>query len=299
MNSKYSLERIKRIKKEFKDLNQYPITDLGITVGLVEEDNLFKWRLTILGPKDTPYCRGFFYFYLIFPKNYPEKTPKIQFKTPIYHPNVNITKSDNEALGNFNYSDINPWNPSDCVKKLLIDLYTIFYWPNLEKPHSLKIANEYINNRDLFENKARYFTKKYANPIASAKFPIKDWDFSLSENSFGSEKTNPREKLYYDFSPKIYPREPLDEDNYKDELINLIIYVNGISKSAQVIQCKLKEKTRYVIERFKVKYSIDIKLNKDTLFISNGHQINLDATIGKNYLMNGSTIFIISRGKFT
>ena len=73
MNSKHSLERI---KKEFKDLNHYPITDLGITVGLVEEDNLFKWRLILVGPKDTSYRGGLFVFYLIFPKKLFGKSTK-------------------------------------------------------------------------------------------------------------------------------------------------------------------------------------------------------------------------------
>ena len=95
---------------------------------------------------------------------------------------------------------------------------------------------------------------------------------------------------------KINQKKQLNYDYNGDELINLIIYVNGLSKNEQMIQCKSKEKTRYVIERFKVKYSIDIKLNEDTLFISNGHQINIDATIGQNRLKGN--IIIISRSKF-
>ena len=99
---------------------------------------------------------------------------------------------------------------------------------------------------------------------------------------------------------KVNPKKQLklDNDYNGDELIDLIIYVNGISKSDQEIQCKLKEKTRYVIERFKVKYSIDIKLNEDTLFISNDQQINLDATIGENRLKKQGIIIIISKGHF-
>ena len=278
MNSINSLERI---KEEYKDLNRHPIPDLGITVGLVEEDNPYIWDVTLVGPKDTPYIGGLFMFYLIFPKNYPEKAPEIHFHTPIYHPNVNIRESDNEALGNFNYSDINSWKSSDSIKKLLIDLSTIFYWPNLEKPHSLEIANEYINNRELFEKKVAYFTKKY-----QFKLKVKVWDFSCNENDLNSVKVNPKKPL------------KLDNNYNGDELIDLIIYVNGISKSDQEIQCKLKEKTRYVIEKFKVKYSIDIKLNEDTLFISNDHQINLDATIGQNRLRKKGNIIIISKGNF-
>ena len=282
MNSKHSLEKI---KEEFVDLNRHPIPDLGITVGLVEENNPYIWNLTIYGPKDTPYSGGLFYFYLIFPKNYPEKAPEILFYKPIYHPNVNIHGSDNEALGNFNYSDINSWKPTDCAKKLLIDIYTIFYWPNLEKPHSLEIANEYLNKRELFEKKAAYFVKKYANPLTGIynRRPLKFWDFSCDENYLNSMKINQKKQLNYDYNG--------------DELINLIIYVNGVSKNEQMIQCKSKEKTRYVIERFKVKYSIDIKLNKDTLFIINNHQIKLDSTIGENRLYTNTIITIIPKGQ--
>ena len=276
MNSKNSLERI---KEEYKDLNRHPLPDLGITVGLVKEDNPYIWDVTLVGPKDTPYIGGLFMFYLIFPKNYPEKAPEIHFHTPIYHPNVNIHESDNEALGNFNYSDINSWKSSDSIKKLLIDLSTIFYWPNLKKPHSLEIANEYINNRELFEKKVAYFTKKY-----QFKLKVKVWDFSCNENELNSVKVNPKKQL------------KLDNNYNGDELIDLIIYVNGISKSDQEIQCKLKEKTKYVIEKFKGKYSIDIKLNEDTLYISIGHKINLDATIGQNRLRKKWNIIIISRG---
>ena len=278
MNSIHSLERI---KEEYKDLNLRPIPDLGITVGLVEENNLYIWNVSILGPKDTPYIGGLFMFYLIIPKNYPEKVPEIHFYSPIYHPNVNNRESDKEALGNFNYSDIDSWKPSYTIKKLLIELFTIFYWPNLEKPHSLEIANEYKNNRELFEKKAAYFTKKYQFQF---RIIAKVWDFSCNENDL--VKINPKKQL------------SLNYDYNGDELIDLIIYINGVSKSDQKIQCKLKEKIKYAIEKFQVKYSIEIKLNKDTLFISNDQQINLDTTIGENRLKKQGNIFIISKGHF-
>ena len=65
-----------------------------------------------------------------------------------------------------------------------------------------------------------------------------------------------------------------------------------------MVQCKSKENTRIVIERFKVKYSIEIELNKDILFISNSHKINLDDTIGENGLNKSQSIIIIPKGKF-
>ena len=41
-----SLEKInamKRIREEFKDLNNNPISNIGVTVGLPDEDNILEW----------------------------------------------------------------------------------------------------------------------------------------------------------------------------------------------------------------------------------------------------------------
>ena len=94
-----SFDSLKIIIKEFKNLSNNPITNIGATVGLPEEDNIYKWRVTLLGPKDTPYKGGIFYIEVKFPKYYPNSPPEIHFITPIYHPNVNIHKSDNMPLG--------------------------------------------------------------------------------------------------------------------------------------------------------------------------------------------------------
>ena len=49
------------------------------------------------GPKDTPYANGIFFLHLKFPKEYPERNPEIVFLTPIYHPNVNPYKTENDG----------------------------------------------------------------------------------------------------------------------------------------------------------------------------------------------------------
>ena len=38
--------------------------------------------------------------------------------------------------------------------------------------------NEFTNNRDLFNKKAKYFTKKYASPFAKLKEYKNGWDFT-------------------------------------------------------------------------------------------------------------------------
>ena len=144
----------KKIKQEFDDFNRHILFNLGITAGLIDEDNLYRWKITILGPKDTSYGDELYFAEIIFPKLYPEEAPKIKFKTPIYHPNVNMRKSSNNLeLGEVAFNAINNWKSSYNIKEVLTKLYSIFYYPNLDLTFSLEIAKEYKENRNLFEKK--------------------------------------------------------------------------------------------------------------------------------------------------
>ena len=274
-----SFDSLKRITEEFKNLSSNPIINIGATVGLPKQDNFYKWKVTLMGPKDTPYEFGMFYIEVIFPKNYPNRPPEIHFITPIYHPNVNIQRSDKEALGNVHFSTIKFWNPSTTMRKVISDLYAIFFWANPKSPCSLKIAKEYKENRGLYEEKVIYFTKKYAD-VSKGLIYYENWDFSFDEN------INCR-------SPRIY--SPIKHEcNYDDDKI-IDLKISAFGSDDQIIQCKRSEKTRYVIERFKVKYSIEIKMDsRKTLFIYNGKQISLDFTIGENGIDYFSYITIIS-----
>ena len=60
MISMKKIEAIKRIKEEFKDLSTNPNPNIGVTVGLVNENNIFEWKCTLMGPKDTSYEGGLF-----------------------------------------------------------------------------------------------------------------------------------------------------------------------------------------------------------------------------------------------
>jgi len=183
-----SYHGIMRLKKEYVDLFNNPILSLGISVGLVDEEDLYKWKFCLFGPKDTPYADGFFNLHLIFPKDYPEKNPEIVFLTPIYHPNVKHFKSEDigESLGHVSVSFINWWKPETTPREILTRLYSIFYLPNPCSGYGLDRLNEYSNNYSLYELKARYFTKKYANYIQKQELYDKSWDFSCNENDLNS-----------------------------------------------------------------------------------------------------------------
>ena len=59
----------------------------GVSLGY-DEDDIYSWKVTLLGPKDSPYEGGIFLLSINFTKDYPFKPPKVNFTTKIYHCNI-------------------------------------------------------------------------------------------------------------------------------------------------------------------------------------------------------------------
>ncbi|CEH15443.1 sirt3 protein [Ceraceosorus bombacis] len=53
-----------------------------------EEEDLFEWTATILGPEGGCYEGGLFRLSIVIPPAYPTRPPSMSFKTKIWHPNV-------------------------------------------------------------------------------------------------------------------------------------------------------------------------------------------------------------------
>ena len=177
------IKAMKRIKEEFTDLNSNPISNIGATIGLVDENNIFEWNCSLMGPTNTSYAGGLFFLKIKFPENYPDKEPEVVFKTPIYHINVNPRKPKQngaESLGHICISTLNWWKPENRMREVLKEIFTLFYLGNPDSPYGLDRADEMRYNKAVYEEKIKYFTKKYAYPSSpnNREYDI-DWDFSF------------------------------------------------------------------------------------------------------------------------
>mmetsp|Transcript_9858 Transcript_9858/g.8404 ORF Transcript_9858/g.8404 Transcript_9858/m.8404 type:complete len:99 (+) Transcript_9858:22-318(+) len=77
---------IKRITLELNQLKESPIPD--VSIGPVNEDEIYKLKAAVLGPEDTPYAGGVFFLDFDLSNDYPFKQPKMRLETKTYHPNI-------------------------------------------------------------------------------------------------------------------------------------------------------------------------------------------------------------------
>ncbi|VEL07862.1 unnamed protein product [Protopolystoma xenopodis] len=106
---------------------------------------------------NPPYNKGAFRIVIDFPVEYPFKPPKIAFRTPIYHPNV-------DEKGHFCLPIINTenWKPATKTDQIIQSLVALINDPEVDHPLSANIADEYTKDRKKFLKNAEEHTRKYA-----------------------------------------------------------------------------------------------------------------------------------------
>ena len=157
MLSKKKLQTMKYLKNEFMQLQNDPILSLGATVGLPDPNNIFHWKITLVGPQDTPYAGGMFFLTADFPEDYPNAKPEIRFTNKIYH--LNVRESD----GHICISTLNQWVPNTPIVSVISAIFALFYEQNPFSPYSVTMAAQYKLNRNQFNKTAQEWTQKYAH----------------------------------------------------------------------------------------------------------------------------------------
>ncbi|ONI00290.1 hypothetical protein PRUPE_6G080700 [Prunus persica] len=133
------------LQKQLKDLCKNPVD--GFSAGLVDENNIFEWSVTIIGPPDTLYEGGFFNAIMSFPNNYPNSPPTVKFTSDIWHPNVypdgrvciSILHPPGEDPNGYELAS-ERWTPVHTVESIVLSIISMLSSPNDESPANVEAA---------------------------------------------------------------------------------------------------------------------------------------------------------------
>ncbi|XP_019366864.1 PREDICTED: ubiquitin-conjugating enzyme E2 G1, partial [Gavialis gangeticus] len=135
------------------ELNKNPVE--GFSAGLIDDNDLYRWEVLIIGPPDTLYEGGVFKAHLTFPKDYPLRPPKMKFITEIWHPNVDkngdVCISILHEPGEDKYGYEKPeerWLPIHTVETIMISVISMLADPNGDSPANVDAAKEWREDRN-------------------------------------------------------------------------------------------------------------------------------------------------------
>ena len=121
--SQISKIALKRICNDIKDLNNDPLEKEGI-YHYYDESNVMEAYVMIIGPEETPYENGFYFFKFTFPPNYPFEPPQVKYCTLDGNTrfNPNLYTCGKVCLSIINTWDGPKWTSCQTIRSVLISL---------------------------------------------------------------------------------------------------------------------------------------------------------------------------------
>ncbi|KAM9305365.1 ubiquitin-conjugating enzyme E2 T [Gastrophryne carolinensis] len=157
------MQRQSRMKRELQLLSTEPPSGVSCWQ---PGDRIDELRAQVVGAAGSPYEGGVFSLEIAVPERYPFEPPRVQFVTPIYHPNI-------DSAGRICLDILKPppkgaWRPALSLSSVLTSIQLLMSEPNPEDPLMADIAQEYKYQRAAYIATARSWTHKHAMAAGSA-----------------------------------------------------------------------------------------------------------------------------------
>jgi len=145
-------ETMNRLMKDVRHIIKNPLTDQGIYY-IHDDSDMLKGYAMIVGPSETPYFGGFYFFKFSYPHDYPHSPPKVEYCTNgngiRFNPNLYTCGKVCVSLLNTWRGD--QWTSCQSISTVLLTLCTLLCKdpllnePGVSKTHSdMKSYNEII-----------------------------------------------------------------------------------------------------------------------------------------------------------
>lgn len=211
MTTFISKDTISRLLKDVKHIFKNPLTENGIYY-IHDDDDIMKGYALIIGPSDTPYFGGNYFFEFNYPVDYPHTPPKVKYFTNGNNIrfNPNLYTCGKVCISLLNTWRGDQWTSCQSISTVLLTLCTLLCKDPLlnepgvdEKNPDLMPYNEIIEYAnidiaicDIIQKKQSVFMPFFENfyPFVKENF-LKNYDKLLEI----SEKKN----VEYNITSKI------------------------------------------------------------------------------------------------
>ena len=206
-----------RLLKDVRHILKNPLTENGIYY-IHDDTDMMKGYALIIGPSDTPYFGGNYFFEFNYPNDYPHSPPKVKYCTNgnnvRFNPNLYVCGKVCVSLLNTWRGD--QWTSCQSISTVLLTLCTLLCKdpllnePGVNKGHQdmksydeiIEYSNISISVCDIIEKKEGVYMSFFDNfyPFVKENF-LKNYDklleFAQKKNSdFNNESKDFRTGFY-------------------------------------------------------------------------------------------------------
>ena len=150
-----SKDSVQRLMRDVRQVLKEPLTDNGIYYQHDDEDML-KGYAMIVGPKETPYEGGFYFFELNYPTDYPTAPPTVIYCTngDGIRFNPNLYKCGKVCISLLNTWRGEQWTSCQTISTVLLTLCTLLNnEPLLNEPGVTQGHTDFNNYNQIIEYK--------------------------------------------------------------------------------------------------------------------------------------------------
>jgi len=146
-------ENITRLIRDVKQILKNPLTEQGIYY-IHDDTDMLKGYALIIGPSETPYFGGNYFFEINYPTDYPHSPPKVKYCTNgekvRFNPNLYVCGKVCVSLLNTWRGD--QWTSCQTISTLLLTLCTLLCKdPLLNEPGTTKSHADTQNYNEIIE----------------------------------------------------------------------------------------------------------------------------------------------------
>jgi ubiquitin-conjugating enzyme E2 Z len=147
MATTISKDTIKRLLHDVKNIIKSPLTENGIYY-IHDDTDILKGYALIIGPENSPYFGGNFFFEFNFPTDYPHTPPKVTYCTNgeniRFHPN--LYKCGKVCVSLLNTWRGEQWSSCQTISSILLTLCSLLSANPLLNEPGVTIKHHDMNN---------------------------------------------------------------------------------------------------------------------------------------------------------